>query len=323
MDQKRHDAAHAVEQLGQELAVARRAADEAVQLEKQKQRLAAEGERLPRLEKELAAATAKRAALVDALAVIERDLAALAFNEASFLAVEKEMKRLEAAWHEADRRVSTARAAATLARERLREAERRIEEAAGRLARTAELQKEGRLHTELDRAFDDLSAELNKEIGPELSTLASGFMAALTDGSCDEVQLDDEFNATVYQDGEPRPVISGGEEDLVNLVLRLGVSQMIADRSGQPLNLLVLDEIFGSLDELRRQSVVHLLRGLEARFPQVVVITHIEGVREALDRVLRVQFDEASGAATVTEENIAAGLPAPAGGGADDAHVAA
>ena len=323
LDQKRHDAQHQVEQLGQEVAVARRAADEAVQLEKQRQRLAAEGERLPRLEKELVAAAARRAGLVEALSEVERELTSLAFNEESFLAVEKEMKRLEVAWHEADRRVSTARAEATLAGERLREAERRIEEAAGRLARTAELQKEVRLHAELDRAFDDLSAELNREIGPELSALASGFMASLTDGASDEVQLDDEFNATVYQDGEARPVLSGGEEDLVNLVLRLGVSQMIADRSGQPLSLLVLDEIFGSLDELRRQSVVHLLRGLESRFPQVILITHVEGVREALDRVLRVRFDESSGAAVVSEERGPAGLPEPAGGGADDAHVAA
>jgi len=49
----------------------------------------------------------------------------------------------------------------------------------------------------------------------------------------------------------------------------------------------------------------------------------VEGVREALDRVLRVRYDEASGAASVTEERGPSGLPAPAGGGADDAHVAA
>ena len=44
-------------------------------------------------------------------------------------------------------------------------------------------------------------------------------------------------------------MISGGEEDVANLALRLAISQMIAERAGQPLSLLVLDEIFGSLDE--------------------------------------------------------------------------
>src|SRR2546426_7826719 len=38
--------------------------------------------------------------------------------------------------------------------------------------------------------------------------------------------------------------------------LRLAISQMIAERAGQPLSLLVLDEIFGSLDESRRQHVL-------------------------------------------------------------------
>ena len=50
-------------------------------------------------------------------------------------------------------------------------------------------------------------------------------------------------------------MISGGEEDIANLALRLAISQMIAERAGQPLSLLVLDEIFGSLDEDRRHAV--------------------------------------------------------------------
>ncbi len=134
------------------------------------------------------------------------------------------------------------------------------------------------------------------------------------------MQLDESFEATVYEQGEPRPVLSGGEEDLLNLVLRLGVSQMIADRSGQPLSLLVLDEIFGSLDDLRQAGVLHLLRALAARFPQVILISHVEGVRESLDHVLRVRYDEASGASLVTVEQGPDRVP---GGGADDAHVAA
>jgi len=64
----------------------------------------------------------------------------------------------------------------------------------------------------------------------------------------------------------------------------------------------VLDEIFGSLDEERRAAVVELLRSLADRFPQVVLITHIDSVREGFDRVIRVAFDAAAGAATVRDE---------------------
>jgi exonuclease SbcC len=65
----------------------------------------------------------------------------------------------------------------------------------------------------------------------------------------------------------------------------------------------VLDEIFGSLDEGRRQHVVAMLRALGDRFPQVVLITHIESVRDAMDRVLRVSLDPERGAAVVTDES--------------------
>ena len=49
-------------------------------------------------------------------------------------------------------------------------------------------------------------------------------------------------------------MISGGEEDVANMVLRLAISQMIADRAGQPLSILILDEVFGSLDIERRDG---------------------------------------------------------------------
>ena len=79
---------------------------------------------------------------------------------------------------------------------------------------------------------------------------------------------------------------------------------MIAERAGQPLSLLVLDEIFGSLDEDRRAAVVDLLRSLADRFPQVILITHVESVREGFDRVVRVGLDLAKGVATVRDEPI-------------------
>jgi len=98
-------------------------------------------------------------------------------------------------------------------------------------------------------------------------------------------------------------VISGGEEDLANLVLRLAISQMIAERAGQSFSLLILDEVFGSLDEARRQNVVELLRGLGDRFEQVVLITHIESVREAVDRVIEVRFDPESGTSVTRQRD--------------------
>ncbi len=203
--------------------------------------------------------------------------------------------------------------AATLDEGRAAEAVAAAERARKELERARELharlEAERRLHEELDRAYSDLRTDLNFQLRPELSDLASQFLNVLTDGRYSELELDDQYSLVVLEDGIPKPVISGGEEDLSNLVLRLAISQMIADRSGQNFSLLVLDEVFGSLDVARRHSVVGLLRRLEDRFEQVILITHIEGVKDELDHVVLVDYDDQAGSSRVRQVELAAPEP--------------
>lgn len=180
--------------------------------------------------------------------------------------------------------------------------ERRRVERQARVAEVERLKHELTLNVELDRAFTDLREELNANIRPELSDAASALLRDLSAGRYADLELDEEYVPTIVDEGEPKEVISGGEEDVANLALRLAISQMIADRAGQPFSLLVLDEIFGSLDEERRSAVLDLLRGLADRFPQVILITHIESVRDGFDRVIRIAYDVERGLATAREE---------------------
>ena len=180
-------------------------------------------------------------------------------------------------------------------------AERTRQELARLQERLTVIETDRRLHEELDRAFTDLRTDLNFQLRPELAEIASGFLDSLTDGRYNALEFDEEYNLLVLEDGLPKTVISGGEEDLCNLVLRLAISQMIAERAGQAFSLLILDEVFGSLDDTRRSNVMDLLRRLNDRFEQVMVITHIEQVREGLDRVLLVRFDEERGTSVVTQ----------------------
>ncbi len=166
-----------------------------------------------------------------------------------------------------------------------------------------EREKEHRLHNELDAALGALRDELNDRVRPELSEIASVFLTELTDGRYNQIEIGQDYEIVVLDAGQEKPVISGGEEDLANLVLRLAISQMIADRAGHTLSLLIFDEVFGSLDEQRRESVVRLLQKLQDRFEQVVLITHIESIREGMDQVVRVAYDEESGASVMCEES--------------------
>src|SRR6266480_2069850 len=233
------------------------------------------------------------------------------FSEPKFQAARERHDRAAHALRAAELAVAETRGELVAAETAVRGIARRLTERAARERTIAERKIELRLHNELDRAFSDLRAELHAAMRPEISALASGFLSDLTDARYDEVDLDEDYRVVVLDEGVPKPVISGGEEDIANLVLRLAISQMIAERAGQPLSLLVLDEIFGSLDESRRQHVLALLRRLGDRFPQVILITHIEQVGDGLDRIIRVTYDATTGTSVVRDETATLGPTAP------------
>ena len=266
------------------------------------ERLGALTEKEPQLQKQLKTAQAKLEKSRARLTELKEHQKASKFSEEKFAelrgsyeALVGERQKAELEGLGAEKELEAAQAVRDAAdRSRLE-----LERVQGRLR---ELNADRRMHEELDRAFTDMRADLNQHLRPEISELASGFLADLTDGRYSELELDDDYNIIVLEDGIPKPVISGGEEDLANLVLRLAISQMIAERAGQSFSLLILDEVFGSLDEARRHNVVELLRRLHDRFEQVVLITHIESVREGLDQVVGVRYDDEAGTSRVEQQ---------------------
>jgi exonuclease SbcC len=239
---------------------------------------------------------------------VQSTLGTLRTRRAQVAFSEKEYNELRVDYDRVRLELQESKVAAARAQEQVASATRALaaaQEAVEDLKRKQEeldvMQADRRMHDELDRAFSDLRTDLNYQLRPELSELASAFLSELTDARYTELELDDQYNIVILEDGIPKPVISGGEEDLANLVLRLAISQMIAERAGQSFSLLILDEVFGSLDEARRFNVVELLRGLQDRFEQVILITHIEPVREGLDRVISVSYDVDRGCSVVQQ----------------------
>jgi len=228
---------------------------------------------------------------------------ALGYTEAAFLEARSAHEAVEQERREAEMMGIRALVEVQAAEDALTAVSRRRAERAAREEDLRQAAKSLALHNELDKAFTDLRTELNLQLRPDLSELASGFLRDLTNGRYTEMELDEDYMATLLDGGEVKPVISGGEEDVANLALRLAISQMIADRAGQPLSILFLDEILGSLDEERRLAVIELLRSLADRFPQVILITHIESMRDAsFDRIIRVEYDSERGVAQVRDE---------------------
>ena len=271
-------------------------------------RLSAQIEREPALAAERTRVHTELTAVRQQLEQLQSRHDATSFSEEAFGQLRARVEAATTAMHTAEVLATAAASDESAARDALGQAERARQEMERTQETYTRLQRDRRLHDELDRAYSDLRTDLNLQLRPELSELASSFLTDLTDSRYTELELDDHYNVVVIEDGVPKPVISGGEEDLSNLVLRLAISQMIAERAGQSFSLLVLDEIFGSLDDARRRNVVELLRHLQDRFEQVILITHIESVRDELDRVIHVEFDEQTGSSRVRQEE-PAGLP--------------
>ncbi len=168
--------------------------------------------------------------------------------------------------------------------------------------RVAMMEHERFVLEETDRGYTDLRATLNASLRPELAEIASELLDTLTDGRYTQADIDETYTLTVLEDGLAKPVLSGGEEDLCNLILRLAISQMIAQRAGHVFSLLILDEVFGALDDARRANVMELLRRLNDRFAQVIVITHLNQVRDALDSILQVRYDAETGSSVIVSD---------------------
>ncbi|HLE96304.1 MAG TPA: SMC family ATPase [Candidatus Thermoplasmatota archaeon] len=265
--------------------------------------------RLPEAETALGLARRARAEAEAARVVAEREVAALGFDPAALAAAQRASHDALRTEHAKRLEAETARAAAERAEadagrwaeERVRAAER--ERARGERLRDVALLE--RLAGDRDAGLlPDFKLHLASRIRPLLQAEASVLYRDATDDRYPGMELDEDYELRVVDDGAAFPLarMSGGEADLANLCLRLAVGRVLADRAGAgEMGFLVLDEVFGSQDDGRQRAILRVLGALSSRFRQILLVTHIDGVKDAVDHVLRVE-DGPDGSAVVTVE---------------------
>jgi len=141
------------------------------------------------------------------------------------------------------------------------------------------------------------------QIRPTLSFYASELFEGLTDGKYSEIELDENYNLIIYDNGSPYTIerFSGGEEDLANLCIRLAISEVITQRAGSMFNFIVLDEIFGSQDNIRKQNIIRALNSFSSKFRQIFLITHIEEIKNFMENSMIV-YEEENGVSKIKIE---------------------
>ncbi len=82
---------------------------------------------------------------------------------------------------------------------------------------------------------------------------------------------------------------SGGEAFRVDFAIRVALARMLAHRAGARLQTLVIDEGFGSQDAEGRQRLIEAIRAVQEEFAKILVITHIEELKEAFPARIEVR----------------------------------
>ncbi len=142
------------------------------------------------------------------------------------------------------------------------------------------------------RKYKNLVAEAAMK---EVERIASRIFEELTDGKYSGVRLRRAFEKkeklklfVVYQ-GDEKDVsfLSGGELIALALAFRLALTMFLV-RGKVPI--LMLDEPTPFLDEDRRRRLVEIVANYLRRIPQVIIVTHDDELKDAADRVIRVDF---------------------------------
>ncbi|HOP08947.1 MAG TPA: SMC family ATPase [Candidatus Methanofastidiosa archaeon] len=162
----------------------------------------------------------------------------------------------------------------------------------------AALKENSKQYGTLSEAFKNIPINVHERLKPLIQMEVSGLLNSITQGKYPAVMIDEEYTVQVSFNGIFYPIyrFSGGEKDLINLCLRIGISRVLVSLSKEQgfahLESLFLDETFSSLDSERRMNLMAVLNKLEGFFSQIVIITHVEDIKEMIPQAILVEEDE-------------------------------
>jgi exonuclease SbcC len=206
--------------------------------------------------------------------------------------------RLEASTREVDdlqARSSRARQELGAAQQKLDHCRYLSQERTRRVADRERLVEEKALLDELRLAFGKkgIQAMIIEAAIPEIEYEANRLLARMTDSRMHvrfetqretlkgdtleplDINISDELGTRPYDS------FSGGEAFRVNFAIRIALSKLLAHRAGAQLQMLVIDEGFGTQDAEGRARLVEAINSIQDDFSRILVITHIEELKDA------------------------------------------
>ncbi len=158
-------------------------------------------------------------------------------------------------------------------------------------------QQQARVHQELAQAFgrNGIQALMIENLLPQLEAEANRLLARLSDnqlhvqfitqrqGRSRQSKLIDTLDILIADPQGTRAyeTYSGGEAFRVNFAIRLALARLLAQRAGTPLQMLIVDEGFGTQDQTGCERLIAALTAISPDFACILTVTHMPHFREA------------------------------------------
>ena len=140
----------------------------------------------------------------------------------------------------------------------------------------------------IDSALPEIEEEANRLLGRMTDNRMSLKVESQRDTKKGEtietldIKISDELGTRNYE------MFSGGEAFRINFALRIALSKLLAKRAGAPLPTLIVDEGFGTQDSTGRGKLVEAINSIQDDFEKILVITHIDELKEAFENRIEV-----------------------------------
>jgi exonuclease SbcC len=178
---------------------------------------------------------------------------------------------------------------------RLERCQEIAKEYAEEMQRKTRIDRECQVYAQLFKIFgkDGIQAYLIENAIPEIEDEANDILSRLTDNRTSiaiesvkdlqsggtretlDIKISDELGIRSYE------MYSGGEAFRVDFAIRVALSKLLANRAGTQLKTLVIDEGFGTQDARGLEQLVEAIKMISKDFEKILVITHLEALKEA------------------------------------------
>ena len=171
-----------------------------------------------------------------------------------------------------------------------------------------DFQRQYRVHQELAQAFgkNGIQALMIENILPQLEAETNHILARLTGNqlhvqivtqragrrtSKKTTKLIDTLDILIADASGTRPyeTYSGGEAFRINFSIRLALARLLAQRAGTSLQMLIVDEGFGTQDSEGCERLIAAINAIASDFSCILTVTHMPQFKEAFQTRIEVR----------------------------------